>query len=73
MKVYMAICNTADPEIVNSESRDTVIGVFSTHDLAESAFIRETKYEDWTSQHTCYQGIHSIREYEVDKWYPFGK
>lgn len=78
MKVYIAKCTTADPDIENGPSYTDILGIFSTKELAMRAFIRKEPRIDkdgnkWISEHICYEGAHEIKEYEVDEWFAFGK
>jgi hypothetical protein len=74
MKVYIATCQTNDPEqnSVMGEYDTTILGVFTDKNTAKLSFIKEKDNGTWVQKHICFQGHHAVTEVEVDKWTPLG-
>jgi len=76
-KIYIPICEEWDPEVENS-ARKTILGAFSTPELANESFTKEEEViskkdgETWTRKHICFRGEHTVKEFVVDQWYPLG-
>lgn len=73
MRIYIAKCTTADPEVENGPYYIHTLGAFSTKELAEQSFTKEVKVPNktegyWVKKHICFEGAHEIEEYEIDKW-----
>lgn len=75
-KVFIAQCTEIDTG--DGQFRTTLLGVYSTRELAEASFIRDEERiapdgERWLSKHICYRGNHSIIPCTIDEFLPFGR